>query len=182
LKRNEEAEAAYRKAIELNPANDITYLSLGYLLRNLKRYEESEAAYRKAIELNPANAGAYEFLVRLLRLINRSEDAIPLLRKMIEINPEAFNPYIAIASINKLLGKVVSNDYAEKARELMPKDDWYNRACLESVCDHFELAFSYLERAAEQDRFDAGWAWEDPDLQWIRDDPRFNKIVRPKPE
>ena len=63
LKRYEEAEAAYRKAIELNPSDDRAYSQLGHLLAvNLKRYEEAEAVYRKAIELNPSFAEAYDNL------------------------------------------------------------------------------------------------------------------------
>ncbi len=56
LKRYEEAEVAYRKAIELNPSDAIAYSNLGNLLGDLKRYEEAEVAYRKAIELNPTDA------------------------------------------------------------------------------------------------------------------------------
>ena len=188
LKRYEEAEAAYRKAIELceaspsgdNPLYATAYSNLGILLKNLKRYEEAEAAYRKAIELDPSESAAYNNLVILLRLINRIEDAMPLLEKVLEINPEDFNPYLAMASINKQLGKSVSNEYTEKAHQFLPEDDWYNRACLESVCDNFDLAFEYLQRAAQAEGFNPAWAWDDPDLQWVRDDPRFTKIVGPR--
>ena len=65
-------------------------------------------AVRKAIELNPSEATAYNNLVMLLRLKNRIEDAVPLLEKVIEINPEDFNPYLALASINKQLGTHIS--------------------------------------------------------------------------
>ena len=182
LKRYDEAEAAYRKAIELKPSDATAYSNLGILLRNLKRYDEAEAAYRQAIELNPAYVNAYNNLVFLLRLINRSKEAIPLLEKTIEINPQDFNPYLAIASIHKQLGKGFSSDYTQKAHQLMPEDDWYNRTCLESVCDNFDLAFSYLQRAVELDKSLSAWAWDDPDLQWLRDNPRFTQIVGPKPE
>ena len=66
LKRYEEAEAAFRKAIELNPSDAEAYSNLGNLLNDLKRYEEAEAAYRKAIELNPSYAEAYSNLGILL--------------------------------------------------------------------------------------------------------------------
>ena len=49
-----EAEAAYRRAIELDPAYALPWNNLGYLLQDhLARYEEAEAAYRKAIEFDP---------------------------------------------------------------------------------------------------------------------------------
>jgi tetratricopeptide (TPR) repeat protein len=117
-----------------------------------------------------------------LRLNNRIEETIPLLDKLTEINPEDFNPYLALASINKQLGKGVSNDHTEKARQFLPENDWYNRACLESVCDNFDLAFEYLQRAAQAEGFNPAWAWDDPDLQWLRDDLRFLEIVGPRPK
>ena len=180
LKRTDEAEATFRKAIELNPSDAAAYSNLGNTLKDLKRYDEAEAAYRKAIELNPSDATAYNNLVILLRLNNRIEEAMPLLGKIIEIKPDDFNPYLAMASINKQLGKGGSNDHTEKARQFMPEDDWYNRACLESVCDNFDLAFEHLRCAAQHEGFNPAWAWDDPDLQWIRDDPRFTKIVGPR--
>ncbi len=106
---------------------------------------------------------------------------MPLLEKLIEITPDDFNPYLALASINKQFGKSILAEHLVKARQFLPEDDFYNRACLESVCDNIDLAFEYLEKAAKRERFNPVWAWDDPDLQWIRDDPRFTEIVGAKP-
>jgi tetratricopeptide (TPR) repeat protein len=182
LKRCAEAEEAYRLAIAKDPNLAAAYSNLGILLEKLERYAEAEEAYRKAIELDPSHANAYNNLIMLLRLNNRPEETMPLLGKIIEINPEDFNPYLAIASINKQIGKGVSNDTIEKARQFMPEGDLYNRACLESVCDNFDLAFEHLRKAAQGEQFNPSWAWDDPDLQWIRDDPRFTEIVGPRPK
>ncbi|MBI5935988.1 MAG: tetratricopeptide repeat protein, partial [Chloroflexi bacterium] len=183
LKRYEEAEASYRKAIELNPSDATAYSNLGLLLHeNLKRYEEAEASYRKAIELNPSDATAYSNLGILLRVIGREREAIPLLEKVIEIAPKDFNPYLGIASISKSIGEPIPDQFVEKARQLIPEDDLYNRACLESVCDNVDLAFEYLMQAVKKEKLNPAWAWQDPDLQWIRDDPRFAEIVGKKPE
>ena len=179
LKRYDEAESSYRKVIKINPLDTTAYSNLGYLLQNLKRYDEAEAAYRKAIEINPSYTRAYNNLVRLLKfnLKDRLEETLPLLEKIIEINAEDFDAYLASVSVSKQLGKEVSRAYIEKARQYMPEDDFYNRACLESVCDNFDLAFEYLGKAAQAEGFNSQWAWDDPDLQWLRGDARFAEIV-----
>lgn len=82
----------------------------------------------------------------------------------------------------KTLGKFIELSFVEKARQYIPENDFYNRACLESVCGNFDLAFEYLRKAAQDEKFDTQWAWEDPDLQWIHDDSRFIEIVGPKTE
>ena len=182
LKRYDEAEAAYRKAIEINPSYASAYYNLGILLRNLKRYDEAEVAYRKAIEINPSYASAYYNLTILLRVTERAKEALPFLETMIEIDSEDFSSYLGIASIRKAFREAVPTKLVQKARKLIPENDFYNRACLESVCDNFDLAFEYLKSAAQKERFNPAWAWEDPDLQWIRSDPRFTEIVGPQPE
>jgi tetratricopeptide (TPR) repeat protein len=183
LKRSEEAEAAYRKAIEIKPDYATAYSNLGNLLRDLKRYDEAEVNYRKAIELDPLNDNRYIRLINLYRFdLNKPQDALPLLVKRLDLNPENFHAHLALASIGKHLGKEFAKENIEKARQFMPEDDWYNRACLESVCDNFDLAFEYLEKAAKHEEFDPVWAWQDPDLQWLRNYPRFTEIVGSKPE
>lgn len=109
-------------------------------------------------------------------------DALPLLEKLVLISPDDFNPYLGLASIKKMLGRGVPLEYINKACQLISGDDWYNPACLESILGNLDTAFDHLTKAAQEKSFDKAWAWEDPDLQWIRDDPRFLEIVGPKPE
>lgn len=54
LGRHDEAEAAYRKAIDLDESYAHPWNGLGNLLKiHLQRFDEAEAAYRKATELDP---------------------------------------------------------------------------------------------------------------------------------
>lgn len=186
LGRFTEAESAYREAIKLNPSNANLYVELGDLLsgKGLQRYTEAEISYRKAVELDPLAIVTYKKLIRILRfnIIDGEKDALYFLEKLIKINPDDFRLHLAIASISKQLKQDDSDQHLEKARQHIPEDEFYNRACLESVCDNSDLAFEYLEKAKQEDKFDPPWAWDDPDLQWIRDDPRFIEIVGPKPE
>lgn len=85
-----EAEAAYRKVIELDPKYALAWNSLGELLTtHLGRHEEAEAAYRKAIELDPEFALAWNSLGSLLTApLGRHEEAEAAYRKAIEFDQE----------------------------------------------------------------------------------------------
>jgi hypothetical protein len=39
------------------------------------------------------------------------------------------------------------------------------------------VAIEHLRRAAQSEKFDRAYAKRDPDLEWIRDDPRFKEIL-----
>jgi tetratricopeptide (TPR) repeat protein len=181
-KRYHEAETAYRKAIELDPSYIGVYHNLGNLLLIQKRYDEAVVTFRKAIELDPSQTRDYLGLVISLRKSNQNEVALDVLKELIGRAPEDARFHIMIASINKEMGNIISDQQIVKTRRLIPEKDWYNRACLESVCDDFDLAFEYLQQAVDNQRLDRAWSWEDPDLQWIRDDPRFEQIIGPRPE
>jgi tetratricopeptide (TPR) repeat protein len=71
-----EAEAAYRKAIELQPDYAWAYYNLGNVLRDQKKPAEAEAAYRKAIALKADYATAYVNLGLALREQKKLVDAV----------------------------------------------------------------------------------------------------------
>ncbi len=177
LQRYPEAEQAYRDAIARDPNDAAAYYNLGNLLLKLQRYPEAEQAYRDAIARDPNLAQAYSNLGSLLRIGNRLAEAIPLLQKSQELKPRLV-PLLHLAGIYRQLDDAAASaKYAAEARARVPADDWYNLACLESICGNVDAALEHLRRAAQQEEFDRTWAWQDPDLQWIRDGPRFREIV-----
>ena len=182
IKDFKESEECWKKILEFSENDNAALSNLGVVFAEQKRYAEAEEAYRNAIAKDPNSAATYNNLAILLRVTNQAKDALPVLQQLIEINPEDFNPYLGIVSIKKALGESIELSFIEKARLYIPEDDFYNRACLVSICDNFDLAFEYLQKAVQKEGFNFTWAWKDPDLQWIRDDPRFIEIVGPKPE
>lgn len=178
----EEAIRCYSEAVKLDSSYFWAYGNLGNIYKNKGDLEKAFFNYKKVLELSPSDDRTYYHLGTLLQILNRIEDAEANYRKAVEFNPENFRAYAALASISKQLGKEITKENMGKVRKSMPKDDWYNLACLESVSDNFDLAFEYLEKASKREKFSPSWAWQDPDLQWIRDDPRFTKIVGAKPK
>lgn len=186
LRRFAEAEENYHQAITKDPNNfdaAFIYFRLGEVLRELERWGEAEVAFRQAILKDPKYADAYLGLGNLLRTNGRIKEALSLLKKAIDLDSEKRNNhiYLFIASISKQLGEEISPEHIENARQSIAEDSWYNLACLESICDNFDVAFEHLRKAVESEEFNPRWAWEDPDLEWIRSDPRFVEIVGSKP-
>ena len=114
----------------------------------------------------------------MLRFLKRDMEALALAESAYKLNPHSPHRLLALASIHKKLGhQTESSQYATQARELFEPDDWYNLACLESVCGNSDASIENLRRAAQKDSFNPAWTRRDPDLEWIRDDPRFKEIV-----
>lgn len=123
-----EAEAAYRKAIELDPADAWPWNSLGNLLATkLKRYDEAEVAYHKAIELDPSYAFPWASLGNMLTSkLKRYDEAETAYRKAIELDPKGADTWNKLGIL--LYEKLNRYDEAElsyrKAIELNPAFSW----------------------------------------------------------
>lgn len=103
LGRNEEAEAAYRRAIELDPKYAFPWNNLGSLLQiRLGSYEEAEVAYRRAIDLDPKYALPWNNLGNLLEeQFGRYEEAAVAYRHAVELNPMNARSWSALGNLLK---------------------------------------------------------------------------------
>lgn len=82
-----EAEAAYRRCLELRPDYVEIQLSHGALLTRLKRLEEAEAASRRAIALHPGSPAAWSNLGVCLAAQQRESEAEDCQRHAIALDP-----------------------------------------------------------------------------------------------
>ena len=154
--KHEEAENAYRKAIELDPADAFPWNNLGSLLHyKLNRFDEAECAYRKAIELDPAYAFPWRNLGSLLHYkLNGFDEAESAYRRAIELDP-------AYASLWNNLGNLLKDklnrfDEAESAyRKAIELDPAYALAwnnlgnLLKDKLNQFDEAESAYRKAIE---------------------------------
>jgi tetratricopeptide (TPR) repeat protein len=89
-KRFTDAEAAARRAIQLQPTNAVAYDRLGVALEaRAILNSDTEQAYRRAVELDPQFAVAYVHLARVLRKMNRASDAETYYARAIELAHDA---------------------------------------------------------------------------------------------
>ncbi|MGB3267387.1 MAG: tetratricopeptide repeat protein, partial [Microcoleus sp.] len=86
--RFDEAVAAYRKAVELNPDFSWSYHNLGDVLLKLERFDDAVCAYKKAVELNPDFSWSYHNLGDALLKLREWEEAAAAYRCEIALNSD----------------------------------------------------------------------------------------------
>ncbi len=173
--RYDEAIAAYSHAIELDPkdADPQFWLSVVYQL-----YDEAIAAYSRAIELDPKDADPHNGLGIVYQLMKQYEKAEEAFRKAVELDPQRGMCRASLAGLLRKLGREVeAAEQIRIARELLAKEDTYNRACLEAICGNVEEALALLRMALEKRDSSPEWAERDPDFDSLRGDPRFAALI-----
>jgi non-specific serine/threonine protein kinase len=85
-----EAEAASRKAVELDPELAEAHVSRGLTLQINKKYEDAHQEFETAIRLNPKLFDAYYFYARLRYQRGELAEAAQLYEKACWANPEDF--------------------------------------------------------------------------------------------
>jgi tetratricopeptide (TPR) repeat protein len=88
LRRLQDAEAAFRRALELDPADAGLHDRLGHVLRSRNRIDEALEAFRKAAELDPGRVRAWRNLGATLLAADQPEEARAALLRARELDPD----------------------------------------------------------------------------------------------
>jgi TolB-like protein/lipoprotein NlpI len=114
----EAAEAAYQRALELNPNYPGAYDLYGNLLHTgLGRLEEALALRRKAVELNPLSTYSIVQVGWNLNGLGRFDEGLTWLKKAFEVDPGYSYTLWSLGHYHWL----ISGDYGEAVR-------WYRKA------------------------------------------------------
>jgi tetratricopeptide (TPR) repeat protein len=106
-----EAEASYRRAMELAPGNAVGRHGAGILAQNAGRSDEALELYRRAVEQDPLSSGAYTRLGVAYLSADRPAESEAALRKAIELAPQRIQVHSLLAHALLALGRL------EEARE-----------------------------------------------------------------
>jgi TolB-like protein/Tfp pilus assembly protein PilF len=122
------AEAAARRAVELDPASGEIKATLANSLVLLGRLKEALALQREALALDPVVAARYARLGMNLLFLGRFDEAEHALRHATELEPSATNPRVMLVVLD-----VLRHDAAAAARDVnveISSDNWrrYARA------------------------------------------------------
>jgi TolB-like protein/Flp pilus assembly protein TadD len=99
-----EAEAEFRRALELAPQNPAVTANLAQLMSNLGRLDEAVALSQRAIALDPLRVPTHQNYATYLTALGRYDEADAALRRAIELQPQSAQNYMWLAIIQILRG------------------------------------------------------------------------------
>jgi non-specific serine/threonine protein kinase len=111
----ERGEAAYRRALEINPQLAEALVGQARIYYALQKHEEAIKYALQAIERKPDCEGVYNVLGRAYFASGRFQEAGDLVERAIEANGDDYNTYIPYTNALDRLGK---NDKARRFREM----------------------------------------------------------------
>lgn len=95
--RLEEAEAEFKKLIELAPQEALGFANLGLVYLRLGRYNDAETYITKGVDLAPEDADIRLILVEMLEITDRRDEARAELEKSLELSPNHVKTLFALA-------------------------------------------------------------------------------------
>ena len=188
LGHTKESERAFERALQLDPNHFEANL---FCARRWARFGEFERAlpyFMRATEVQPDDCQAPFLLDQALRALGRKEEGLSYadmglkraeeaLRKF----PESSRPAQLGATTLASMGEFdEAKLWMERALSIDPDDPHigYNAACMWALIGDFDRAFDYLERWANHSGMEnRDWMLHDPDLDRIRDHPRYSRFL-----
>jgi len=169
----------YEKITGLNPSNDRAWDTLGKLYKSCRRYPEAISAFERAISVAPSREAYYYHLGLIYTVQKDLERAIQAFENVIRLNPDYAIAHGALAGIYRRMGRAEESDrHITIALPLMDNESAYNQACFHAICGNTDRAIELLKSALSNRDTTIEWIDSDPDLDLIRNDPRYQSLVR----
>jgi adenylate cyclase len=180
LGRTEEALAVRRRSVELDPWSLPANNSLGAILSRLGHYDEAVRHLRRALEIDSAYADARGWLGWTLVRVGKVEEGIAESEQAVRVSKNHVRMVSRLANVYAIAGRPAD------ARRLLA--DLQQRAQTERVPPIFiahvyaglgdgDRAFEWLEKAFQEHSPLLARLRSDPQLESLRDDPRYRTLA-----
>jgi non-specific serine/threonine protein kinase len=187
-KKYSEAALLAQRAIERKPDCEGSWNILGRAYFASGRYEEATAVTARALECNGDDYNTYIPYRQSLERLGRKNQAneirermTEVLRQQLERVPEDVRARILLATSLARRGQDTDEAirHLQTAVALRPGDPstLYNAACTYGALGKKPEALETVKKAFASGYSNTGWAANDSDLECLRDDPEFRKLV-----
>jgi serine/threonine protein kinase/Flp pilus assembly protein TadD len=187
-KKYEETALLAWRAIERKPDCDGAWNMLGRAYFSCGRNEDAAALAERAIEANGDDYNTYIPYSRALERLGRKAEAehvrqrmLKVLRQQLELVPEDVRARILLANNLAQSGQDADESirHLQTAVALRPGDPntLYNAACTYGILGRKTEALEAFKKAVDAGYSNLNWAAKDSDLDCLRDNPEFQKLV-----
>ena len=184
----EQAKLAFERALELDPNSfDANLFSANYWV-NEGAPDRSIEYYIRAIELAPDDCQAPILLQQALRALGRNDESakyaqlgLKRAEEQLRDHPESSRPaQLGAGALASLGENERAKQWLARALAIDPDDTHlqYNAACTWTQLGEYDRAFDLLEVWTQHGGgISKAWFRRDPDLEPLRDRPRYQKLL-----
>ena len=166
----------------MSDVEDITTRAIG--LRKEERYEEAERLLRDAITEDEDAWQLWNQLGHVLVATENYAAAAPAFENATQLNPNGFWLWLSLGYVRKEMSQIEGAiDATLKATKLGTKPNelgyaLYNLGCYNCLAGKHDVAIGYLDSAFKKDESIREWAHDDSDLESLKTDERFLRMLK----
>lgn len=182
------AEAALQEAVTINPKLYDAHYFYARLSFKQGKYEQAAVHFKEASELDPREFQSATLLALVYEALDAKDLAqaqrkrsLQRVERHLEFNPDNLRAlYLGGNTLIRLGEKERGLTYIERALTLAPENPtvMWNVACGFAKAGALERALDCLERAIDQGIAHRQWVEHDPDMDPLRDNPRFQELIQ----
>jgi TolB-like protein/Flp pilus assembly protein TadD len=182
----EEAEEEFETALRLEPNQFAACYFYARACYQQGKLERAARLFERACQVRENHDARY-FAAQTYTALGMTEQAeaayrraLPVVEKHVELNPDDARALtIGAVALSRLGEHEAGLEWAARALAVDPTDAGicYNVACLYAVEGEIDKAIDCLEDAARAGFAHRDWIENDPDLDSVRDDPRFQALT-----
>lgn len=185
MDRFDEAKVEFETAMKMDPGQAETPYLYGRACFQRGDFAQAVKMFEEACRRQEYHEARY-FAAQTHTAMGNTEAALAAYRlalrateKHVELNPDDARAFtIGAVSLCRLGESEAGLEWAERAVSIDPNDAGiqYNAACLFTLEGHKDRAIDCLENAVKAGFAPREWVEKDPDLDSLRDDPRFKAL------
>jgi len=176
--RFDEAITESKTAIDLEPTSLFIQRNYGIGLYYARRYTEAVAQFKRVSEIDPNFVATYAWLVPALNVQGNEAEAFEWFMKwqaVLKTDEETVQSYKTAYQTSGWQG--VGRERVKRFDEGKIRS-YFLEACLTVHTGDKDKAFEYLEKSFQRREWGIPHLRIDPSLDSLRDDPRFEELVR----
>ena len=171
------------------PESDLVFSTKGWLAWCRRYWSDAIDNFRQALRIEPDNNYYIEHLADCYRLQGEHERAVEALEKGLARNPSSELLLARLGQTYREMGReAMATKYLDQATEIFEKSSAgrsgvesavydFNQAWLACAQGDLETGIRHLQQAVDKDFANYAELEVRPDLDCLRQDPRFGKLV-----